>query len=98
MPINPEEEHCEGTRIDHAKPVRLTGLERQRCIFIEADRLGRSGGLSAFNWREIGRLVTVHEVDERGVGHGFGTTWILNGDEIFEEHIMLLVIPITEDD
>ena len=73
-----------------------TYLERQSGVLVEADRSGDRVGLRACDGAEVRRVLG--KVDERRVGDGLGTAGVCDADELLEEDLVLVVVPVTEDD
>lgn len=62
MAVDPEVEHRECADVDDAQTVRLTGLERDGRVLVEADGGGCTGGVGTRNRPEVRRVLG--EVDE----------------------------------
>ena len=90
--IEQNRRHSAPTCRDTAK----TNLERQRRVFIEADRARDGRGVRAADGPKVRRVL--REVDERGVGDGLRTTRVGDADELGEEFSMFGVVPVTKDD
>ena len=85
----------------HSAPIACedtvkANLERQRRVFVEADRARDGRGVRAADGPKVRRVL--REVDERGVWDGLRTTRVGDADELGEEFSMFGVVPVTEDD
>ena len=77
-------------------PSATTYLERQGRVLVEADRGSDGVGVGTGNGSKVGRILG--KVDERRVGDGLSTARVRDADELLEQDLVLVVVPVSEDD
>lgn len=98
---------CIGSRLRHcttpgqqrdaySKTVGLSGLERQSCILIKPYVVSGWGHVWDGGRDGWDVSIPVCKVHQRCIGDWLGTTGISNGHEVFEQWIMLCVVPMND--